>query len=62
MSFYFRVCMWTTCVQCPWRPEEAITCPGTGVIGGCEPLCRRWESNPGPVLEQPVFLTTEPSL
>jgi hypothetical protein len=28
------------------------TCsPGTGVTDGCEPPCRRWESNPGPLLE-----------
>jgi hypothetical protein len=28
----------------------------------CEPLCRFWESNPGPLEEQPVVLTTESSL
>lgn len=49
-------------VQCRWRPEEAVTSPGTGVIDAYEPLCRRWEPNPHPVLEQPVSFTTEPSL
>lgn len=26
----------------------------------CEPLCECWESNPSPLEDQPMFLTTEP--
>jgi hypothetical protein len=29
---------------------------------GCEPPCGCWELNSGPLEEQPVLLTTEPSL
>ena len=29
---------------------------------GCEPPCGCWELNVGPLEEQPVLLTTEPSL
>ncbi|ERE67533.1 rhomboid-related protein 3 [Cricetulus griseus] len=31
------------------------------IIGGCEPPCGCWELNSGPVEEQPVLLTSEPS-
>lgn len=36
--------------------------PGIGVIEGCWPLCRWWDSNPAPLEEQPGLLTTEPPL
>jgi hypothetical protein len=32
------------------------------VTDGCEPPCGCWELNLGPLEEQTVFLTTEPSL
>lgn len=35
--------------------------PGTGVRDHREPPCICWELNPGP-LEEPLLLTTEPSL
>lgn len=35
--------------------------PRTGVIDGCDPLCRCWDLYLGPLEEQLVFLTTEPS-
>jgi hypothetical protein len=47
----------TMCLQCPQRPEEGAEAPGAGVTAGCEPAL-----NPGPLIEQPVLLTTEPSL
>ena len=34
----------------------------TGVIDSCEPLCGCWESNLGLLEDQPVLLTTKPSL
>lgn len=40
---------------CPWR-SEGVGPPGTGVMGGCEPLCGCWELNPSPLQEQQVFL------
>jgi hypothetical protein len=45
-----------------WRPEEGIRSPGPGVRDGCEPPYGCKESNPGPLQEQPVLLTSEPSL
>jgi hypothetical protein len=32
------------------------------IIDGCEPPCSCWGLNSGPVEEQPVLLTSEPSL
>lgn len=43
-------------------PAEAIGYPGTGVVGGCEPSCKLWESNCYPLKEWPVLLTAPPSL
>jgi len=36
--------------------------PGTGVTDSCELTCGCWELKPGPLEEQPVLLTSEPSL
>lgn len=49
-------------VWCPWRPEKGIRSPVTGVMNGCEPPCRFWEPNTGPLGEQQMFLSTEPGL
>ena len=35
---------------------------GFGVTDSCELPCGCWELNPGPLVEQPVLLNTEPSL
>jgi hypothetical protein len=35
---------------------------GTGITDSCDLLCGCWELNPGPLEEQPVLLTAEPSL
>jgi hypothetical protein len=32
------------------------------ITDGCEPQCGCWELNSGPLEEQPVLLTAEPSL
>jgi hypothetical protein len=32
------------------------------ITDGCEPSCSYWELNSGLLEEEPVFLTTEPSL
>lgn len=45
----------------PWHSEEGVGSPGTGLIGGCDP-CGCCEPNPGPLQEQEVLVTTEPSL
>ena len=45
----------------PRRPEEGVREPGTGLTGGCDLPCGCWELNMGPLEEQSVFLTNEPS-
>lgn len=53
MSVYINMCL---------EPKEAegVVSPGTGVMDGFEPPWGRWESNPGPLQEQPVVLLAEP--
>ena len=41
---------------------KGIRSPGTGVTDTCVLLCGYWELNPGPLEDQPVLLTAEPSL
>ena len=41
---------------------EGVRSPGTGVTDSCELQCRCWELNLGPLEEQLVLLTVEPSL
>jgi len=40
----------------------SVRFPRTGGIGSCELPCGCWELNQGPLVEQPVLLTTEPSV
>jgi hypothetical protein len=48
------------CVHCFQKPDR-VGLPGTGVADGCEPLYRA-ENQTWVLEEQPVLLTTEPSL
>ena len=41
---------------------EGVESPGTGVTESCELPCGCWDLNPGPLEEQPVFLSAESSL
>lgn len=47
---------------CLQKPEGDIESPGSRVMYSYELLCGGWESNSGSQQEQPVHLTTEPSL
>jgi hypothetical protein len=61
---YF-VCTYVGTRRAPLLYSETrgtIRTPGTGVTDSCELLCRCWESNLGPLEEQPVLLVSEPSL
>jgi hypothetical protein len=42
--------------------KKDVRSSGTRVIDGCEPACRCFELNQGPLEEQPGFLTAELSL
>jgi hypothetical protein len=47
-----------------WYPRgsEDVGPHGYRVMDSCKPPCRCWELNLGSLEEQPVLLTTEPSL
>lgn len=63
MYFYFMpVSVGVHVVHPHAVPTEVTESPGAEIMGGCELLCEQWEPNPGLLLEQPVFLPTEPSL
>ena len=55
-------CMCNIYIQCLQRPEEGTGSSGAGVTNGCELPCGCRELNPGPLEEQQVLLTDEPSL
>ena len=60
--FSLHVCLRTVLsAWCP-RPEEGIRYPRTEVTYGCKLLDGGWESNPGPMEEQPMLLTAKTSL
>ena len=52
------VCAQPSCLE----SGEGVGSPGTGVTGSCELSCRCWELNSGPLEDQSVLLTVEPSL
>lgn len=45
-----------------WRSEQDVRSLRTGIRSGCGPLCGCWKLNSGALEEQPVLLTSEPSL
>lgn len=47
-----------TLCACSAHTEEGANSPGSGIINSCG----RWELNSGPLQEQTVLLTSEPSL
>lgn len=49
------------CAWCLWM-SDYVTYARTRVMGGCEPTCRYWELNLGPLKEQQILLTIQPSL
>jgi hypothetical protein len=50
--------MWVHC-RCLQTHQKKISDP---ITDGCEPPCGCWELNSGPLEEQSVLLTPEPSL
>ena len=62
ISVCLPVSMHITFPQHPQRPEKYDGSLGTGVIEGCELLSGRWDSNPGSLENQLLFLTAELSL
>lgn len=60
--FCLHICLYTTCVQCPRKPERGVRYPGTGGSGGRQPSSGCWTSNMLSLEGKPVFLITESSL
>jgi hypothetical protein len=62
LLFFFKdlfiICIWVHC-SCLQIPQKRASDP---ITDGCEPPCGCWELNSGPLEEQSVLLTTEPSL
>ena len=56
------VCLFSTCVQSPRRPEEGARALGTGVIDSFKLPCGCLDLNLGPLKEQLELLTTKPYL
>lgn len=52
------------CLCTPRVPDTdpSVRSLGTGVIDGCAPTCVFWRNKLGPLEEQRVLVTTEPSL
>lgn len=46
----------------PWKPEEGILSPATGITDGCKQPCGSWQLNLGLLEEKPVLLIVKPSL
>ena len=54
--YLFNICQYCSCLQTHQkRASDSIT-------DGCEPPCGCWVLNSGPLEEQPVLITAEPSL
>lgn len=59
----FCICVHNICVCLVPKGDRRVHWnPGAGVTDSCEPLCGCWELNFDPLQEQPVLLTTDPSL
>ena len=61
MSMFHVVCVPHACLIFP-KARRGHWIPWTGVTEDCKFLGGSWELNPGPLEEQAVFLTDEPSL
>lgn len=58
--------VWPVCMSvffvCEVSSEDSFRHAGTGVSDCCESPCRCWELNLGTMGDQPILLTTDPSL
>jgi hypothetical protein len=57
-DLFIYLCIGVHC-SCLQTHQKGASDP---ITDGCEPPCGCWELNSGPLKEQPVLLTTEPSL
>jgi hypothetical protein len=62
LLIFFIFILWTLVIWLHIYLCEGIRLPETGVTDSCELPCGCWELYLGPLEEQPVLLTAEPSL
>lgn len=60
--FCLCVCMCITGIQCLWRSDKNVGSSENRIRDDCKAPCGLWEKNAGPLKEQQVLLTTNPSL
>lgn len=58
---FFRFIYLVCSILSEFMPADQKRAPDF-ITDGCEPLYRCWELNSGPMEEQPLLITTEPSL
>lgn len=55
--FYVYVCeheyVYAPCLKEPWRLEQGVGSPGTGLTNRCEPLCWCWDAVGFPTTSSP---------
>ena len=56
---FLYICIWWVHCRCLQTHQKRASDP---IADGCEPPCGCWELNSGPLEDQSVLLTTEPSL
>lgn len=70
LNFLLILCVWVfdgmyVCVSCiclvPVGVRKGVIFLGTGVMKNCKLPCGAWESNPGPLNQQPLLLANDPS-
>lgn len=71
IMYYYLMCMGILTASqsgyhiqawCPKRSDGGTGSPATGLTGSCEPSFRCWESNLSLLEQQPLNLTSKPSL
>lgn len=61
-SLIFNFFILFTCACACESQKGGVGSPGAGVTDGCEPPCRYWNVNLGPLKDQQLLLTTETSV
>jgi hypothetical protein len=56
MYISLNVSVYTACFPGVCRVQKSVSGPETGSMNGCEPSCRFWDLNPGP-LQRQQYLT-----
>jgi len=61
-AFLFKIYLFILCLRVHYYSQTHQKRASDPITDGCEPPCGCWELNSGPLEEQSMLLTTEPSL